>query len=349
MLRLGLTSFVETTYDPIEDKLISHAERIRNNIDEIVFADELGLDSFGVGEHHREDYAATNPEIILGAAAARTKNIRLMSAVTVLSSADPVRVYENFATVDAISNGRVEIMAGRGSFIESFPLFGYSLEDYDELYEEKLDLLLQLVKGEPVTWSGKFRAPLTNQRVYPDSVQKPIPVTIASGGSPESAMRAGQLGLPLVLAIIGGTFDQFSYAVQAYWHAAREAGHDLSKLYVSVHSHGYVGATNEQAAEDFYPSMEISMNKVGKERGWRPYTRETFNRAIEKGALFVGDAEFVANKILYLKEQLGIGEFLLHSPMGSIPHEYMMRSLERYGKDVAPIVRAATKNDKPQQ
>jgi len=345
MLKLGVTSFVETYFDFLDNRLISHDERIRNSIEEIVLADELGLDSYGIGEHHREDYAASSPEIILAAGAARTKNIRLMSAVTVLSSADPVRLYENFATVDAISNGRVEIMAGRGSFIESFPLFGYSLDDYNELFDEKLDLLLQLVKGEPVTWSGKFRAPLTNQRVFPNSVQQPIPVTIASGGSPESAMRAGQLGLPLVLAIIGGTFEHFAYAVQAYWHAAREAGHDLSKLGVSVHSHGYIADTNEQAIEEFFPSTEAFMNKTGKERGWAPYTRASYLRARESGALFVGDASFVAEKILRLKDILGIDQFLLHSPVGSIPHEKMMHSLGLYGTEVAPIVRAATKEE----
>jgi len=345
MLKLGLTSFVETTFDPLENKLISHDERIRNNIKEIVYADELGLDSFGIGEHHREDYAATSPEVILGAAAAVTKNIRLMSAVTVLSSADPVRIYENFATVDAISNGRVEIMAGRGSFTESFPLFGYSLEDYNELFDEKLGLLLELVKGEPVTWSGKFRAPLTNQRVFPNSVQKPIPVTIASGGSPESAIRAGQLGLPLVLAIIGGTFEHFAYAVQAYWHAGREAGQDLSKMRVAVHSHGYIADTYQQAGDEFFESAAAIMNGIGKERGWATYTRATFERAREQGVLFVGDPQFVTDKILKLKETLNIDEFLMHSPLGSIPHDNMMHSLELYGKEVAPVVREATKDE----
>jgi len=345
MLKLGLTSFVETTFDTLDNKLITHAERIRNNIAEIKYADELGLDSFGIGEHHREDYAATSPEVILAAAAAVTKNIRLMSAVTVLSSADPVRVYENFATVDAISNGRVEIMAGRGSFTESFPLFGYSLEDYNELFDEKLELLLELVKGEPVTWSGKFRAPLTNQRVFPNSVQKQIPVLIASGGSPESAVRAGMLGLPLVLAIIGGTFEHFAYAVQAYWHAGREAGQDLSKMRVIVHSHGYIADTYEQAGEEFFPSASAIMNGVGKERGWATYTRAAFEQAREHGVLFVGDAKFVADKIIKLKETLNIDEFMMHSPLGSIPHEKMMHSLKLYGEEVAPIVRAATKED----
>jgi len=339
-MELGITTFVETTPDPKTGIVKSHAERIREVIEEIVLAEEVGLDVYGVGEHHREDYAASAPAVILAAAAARTKKIRLTSAVTVLSSDDPVRVYQDFATVDAISNGRAEIMAGRGSFIESFPLFGYDLRDYDELFEEKLDLLLKICQSEKVTWSGKHRPAINGLGIYPRAVQNPLPVWIGSGGNPESVARAGYLGLPLVLAIIGGSPLNFRPLVQLYKRAAEKAGHDPSKLPVASHSHGFVAETTEIAAEKFYPSTAYALNKIGRERGWAPYTRESYDAARSfNGALYCGDPKYVAEKIIHLRKNVGITRFMLHVPVGSMPHDDVMRAIELYGKEVAPIVR----------
>ena len=266
-MELGLTTFVETTPDVKTGKTISHAERIREVVEEIVLADEVGLDIYGVGEHHREDYAVSTPAVLLAAAAARTKNIRLSSAVTVLSSDDPVRVFQEFSTVDAISNGRAEIMAGRGSFIESFPLFGYDLKDYDELFDEKLDLLLKIRENEIVNWEGKHRASIHNRGVYPRPVQESLPIWIASGGTPQSVVRAGVLGLPLALAIIGGSPLQFGALVKLYYRAAEEAGHDISKLTVASHSHGFVAETTEDAIEKFFPPTQYAMS-ITRKRTW---------------------------------------------------------------------------------
>jgi len=340
-MELGITTFVETTPDTETGKVKSHAERIREVVEEIVLADEVGLDVYGVGEHHREDYAASAPAVILAAAAARTKNIRLTSAVTVLSSDDPVRVYQDFATVDAISNGRAEIMAGRGSFIESFPLFGYDLKDYDELFEEKLELLLKICQSERVTWSGKHRPAIRDLGIYPRAVQDPLPVWIGSGGNAESVARAGFLGLPLVLAIIGGSPIQFRPLVELYKRAASRAGHDLSKLPVASHSHGFVAETTESAADKFYPSTAYALNKLGRERGWGKYDRNSFDAARSfEGALYVGDPQYVAEKIIHLRKNVGITRFMLHVPVGSMPHDDVMRAIELFGKEVAPIVRA---------
>ncbi|MCM3388570.1 LLM class flavin-dependent oxidoreductase [Ureibacillus chungkukjangi] len=339
-MEIGLTTFVETTPDVKTGKTISHAERIREVIEEIVLADEVGLDVYGVGEHHRKDYACSAPAVLLAAAASRTKNIRLSSAVTVLSSDDPVRVFQEFSTVDAISNGRAEIMAGRGSFIESFPLFGYDLKDYDELYEEKLELLLQLTKNEIINWKGKHRADISNRGVYPRPVQETLPVWIASGGTPQSVARAGYLGLPLALAIIGGSPLQFAPLVNLYYRAAKEAGHDPSKLTVASHSHGFLADTTEEAIEKFFPPTQQAMNVLGRERGWGQYTRESFDhaRSIE-GALYTGDVNTVAEKIILLRKKVGITRFMLHCPVGSMPHADVMKSIELLGKEVAPIVR----------
>lgn len=340
IMELGITTFVETTPDVHTGKTISHAERIREVVEEIELADQVGLDVFGVGEHHRKDYAASNPATILAAAAAITKNIRLTSAVTVLSSDDPVRVFQQFATVDAISNGRAEIMAGRGSFIESFPLFGQDLRDYDELFEEKLDLLLKLNESEVITWTGKHRPSINNRGVYPRPVQEKLPVWIASGGTPESVARAGILGLPLVLAIIGGSPLHFAPLVKLYERAALQYGHDLSKLTVASHSHGFVADTTEEAVEKFFPPTQRAMNVLGKERGWPPYTRESFDAARSlEGALYVGDPQTVAEKIIFLRKNVGITRFMLHVPVGSMPHKDVMRAIELFGKEVAPIVR----------
>ncbi|MDO7906297.1 LLM class flavin-dependent oxidoreductase [Paenibacillus sp. JX-17] len=339
-MEIGISTFVETTPDVVTGELISHAERIRQVVEEIVLADQVGLDVYGVGEHHRQDYAASSPAVILAAAASQTNNIRLTSAVTVLSSADPVRVFQDFATLDGISNGRAEIMAGRGSFIESFPLFGYDLDDYNELFDEKLDLLLKLRDAEKVTWSGEHRAAINNLGVYPRPVQQPLPVWIGSGGNQESVIRAGLLGLPLVLAIIGGRPVQFAPLVQLYKRAAEHAGHDASKLTVASHSHGFIADTNDLAVEKFYPSTQAVMSQLGRERGWGPYTRASYDAARSpEGALYVGDPETVARKIINLRKHVGITRFLLHVPLGTMPHEEVMRAIELLGKEVAPRVR----------
>lgn len=340
-MELGLTTFVETTPDVRTGHTISHAERLREVVAEIILADQVGLDVYGVGEHHRADYAASAPAVLLAAAAMQTKRIRLTSAVTVLSSDDPVRVYEEFATLDGLSNGRAEIMAGRGSFIESFPLFGYDLDDYNELYEEKLELLLNIQRNEIVTSEGKHRPSIPGRGIYPRPVQEQIPVWVASGGTPQSAIRAGQLGLPITLAIIGGSPLYFERIVDLYYRAASEAGHDISKLQVASHSHGFIADTNEEAVEKFFPPLQYAMTKLGKERGWAPYTRETFDqmRSLE-GALYVGDVQTVAEKIIFLRKNVGITRFMLHVPVGSMPHAEVMRAIELFGKEVAPIVRA---------
>lgn len=339
-MEIGISTFVETTPDVKTGKVISHAQRIREVVEEIILADEVGLDVFGVGEHHREDFAASNPAIILAAAAPQTKNIRLTSAVTVLSSADPVRVFQDFATLDGISNGRAEIMAGRGSFIESFPLFGYDLKDYNELFEEKLELLLKIRDSEKVTWRGGHRPVIQNRGVYPRPVQDPLPVWIGSGGNSESVVRAGILGLPLVLAIIGGSPLQFEPLVQLYKKAVAHAGHDISKLSVASHSHGFIAETTEVAADKFFPSTQQVMNKLGRERGWGHYDRASFDAARSlEGALYVGDPDTVAEKIIHLRKYVGITRFMLHVPVGSMPHDDVMGAIELLGKEVAPRVR----------
>ncbi|GIN63433.1 luciferase [Robertmurraya siralis] len=339
-MEIGISTFVETTPDVHTGKVISHAQRLREVVEEIVLADQVGLDVFGVGEHHRKDYAASSPAVLLAAAAPQTKRIRLTSAVSVLSSDDPVRVFQDFAMLDGISNGRAEIMAGRGSFIESFPLFGYDLNDYHELFEEKLDLLLKIRESEKVTWNGKHRPALNNLGVYPRPVQDPLPVWIGSGGTPQSVARAGQLGLPLVLAIIGGRPLQFAPLVQLYKRAAAQSGHDISKLAVASHSHGFIAESNEVACEKFFPPTQQAMNVLGKERGWGYYDRAAFDAARSfEGALYVGDPETVAQKIIHLRKNVGITRFMLHVPVGTMPHEDVMKAIELLGTKVAPFVR----------
>ena len=340
-MEIGISTFVETTPDVNTGKTAPHSQRIREVVEEIVLADKVGLDIFGVGEHHRKDYAASSPAVILAAAASQTDRIRLTSAVTVLSSADPVRVFQDFSTLDGISNGRAEIMAGRGSFIESFPLFGNDLQDYDELFDEKLDLLLKLQASEMVTWSGKHRPSINNRGIYPRPVQDPLPIWIGSGGNAESAVRAGILGLPLCLAIIGGSPVQFAPLVQLYKRAAAQAGHDPAKLAVASHSHGFVAETTETAADKFFPSTQQAMNVLGKERGWGHYSRASFDAARSfEGALYVGDPRAVADKIIHLRKHVGVTRFMLHVPVGSMPHEDVMKAIELLGKEVAPIVRS---------
>ncbi|MFD2446937.1 LLM class flavin-dependent oxidoreductase [Bacillus sp. CGMCC 1.16607] len=339
-MEIGVSTFVETTPDVQTGEVMSHAQRLREVVEEIVLADQVGLDVFGVGEHHRKDYAASSPAIVLAAAASKTKRIRLTSAVTVLSSADPVRVFQDFATLDAISNGRAEIMAGRGSFIESFPLFGYDLKDYDELFEEKLELLLKIRESEKVTWTGGHRPAINNLGVYPRPVQDPLPVWIGSGGNSQSVIRAGLLGLPLVIAIIGGSPLQFAPLVKLYKRAAAQAGHDLTKLPVASHSHGFIAENTEMAADKFFPSTQQVMNVLGKERGWGHYDRRSFDAARSfEGALYVGDPETVAEKIIHLRKNVGITRFMLHVPVGTMPHDEVMKAIELLGTEVAPRVR----------
>ncbi|CAH1221836.1 F420-dependent glucose-6-phosphate dehydrogenase [Paenibacillus auburnensis] len=340
-MEIGISTFLETTPDPVTGKVISHAERLREAVEEIVLADQVGLDVYGIGEHHRADYAGSAPAVVLAAAAAMTKNIRLTSAVTVLSSDDPVRVYQAFSTLDGISNGRAEIMAGRGSFIESFPLFGYSLDDYNELFEEKLELLLAIRASEKVTWRGGHRPAIDNLPVYPRAVQDPLPVWIATGGNPESAIRAGTLGLPVAFAIIGGMPERFAPLVKLYKEAAASAGHNPDKLQIATHSHGFVGETTEQAAALFYPSTQAQMNVIGRERGWgQTYNRATYDDARSlRGALYVGDSEYVAEKIILLHKNLGVTRFFLHVNVGTMPHREVLRAIELLGTKVAPIVR----------
>ncbi|MCM3080272.1 MULTISPECIES: LLM class flavin-dependent oxidoreductase [Brevibacillus] len=339
-MEIGLSTFVETTPDVETGEVITHAQRLREVVEEIILADHVGLDVFGVGEHHRKDYAASSPAVVLAAAAPQTKRIRLTSAVTVLSSADPVRVFQDFATLDAVSNGRAEIMAGRGSFIESFPLFGYDLQDYDELFEEKLELLLRIRDSEKVTWRGGHRPAIQNLGVYPRPVQNPLPVWIGSGGSTDSVIRAGLLGLPLVLAIIGGRPVQFAPLVELYKRAAAKAGHDPSKLSVASHSHGFVAEDTKTAANQFFPSTQQAMNVLGRERGWGEYTRASFDAARSfEGALYVGDPQTVAEKIIHLRKHVGITRFMLHVPVGTMPHDQVMKAIELLGTEVAPRVR----------
>ncbi|OAB40626.1 luciferase [Paenibacillus macquariensis subsp. defensor] len=339
-MEIGITSFVETKPDVKTGEVISHAQRLREVVEEIILADQVGLDVFGVGEHHRKDYAASSPAVVLAAAAAQTKRIRLTSAVTVLSSLDPVRVFQDFATLDGISNGRAEIMAGRGSFIESFPLFGYDLNDYDELFEEHLELLLKIRESEKVTWKGGHRPAINHLGVYPRPAQNSLPIWVGSGGRQESAIRAGLLGLPLMLAIIGGNPMQFEPLVQLYKKAAAHAGHDESRLKVGAHSIGFVGENTETAADTFFPSTMAGMNRLGKERGWAHYDRSSFDAARSfDGALYVGDPETVAQKIIHLRKNVGVTRFMLYVPLSTMPHDQVMRAIELLGTEVAPRVR----------
>ncbi len=342
-MEIGIYTFAEATPDPVTGTPISPAERLKNLLEEVELADQVGLDVFGVGEHHRPDYVVSSPAVVLAAAAARTKQIRLTSAVTVLSSDDPVRVFQDFATLDLLSNGRAEIMAGRGSFIESFPLFGYNLEDYDALFEENLHLLLKIRESERVTWSGNHRAPIDDLGVYPRPVQDPLPVWIAVGGTPQSVVRAGTLGLPLALAIIGGAPARFSGLVELYRDAGKRAGHAPDTLKVGINSHGFIADSSQEAVDTYYPGHAEVMTRIGRERGWPPQTRAHFEaERSPHGALLVGSVDEVAEKILYEHEIFRHDRFLLQLSVGPMPHAKLMRAIELYGTRVAPIVRAAT-------
>lgn len=341
-MELGLYTFADVNPNASRGKGVEAAERIKHLIEEIELADQVGLDVFGLGEHHRPDYVASAPVVALAAAATKTKTIRLTSAVTVLSSDDPVRVFQQFATLDLISNGRAEIMAGRGSFIESFPLFGYNLEDYDQLFEEKLDLLLALRDNEIINWQGELRAPIHGRGVYPRPLQDPLPLWIAVGGTPQSAARAGALGLPVALAIIGGEYPRFAPLFDLYREAARRAGQDATKLKTSINVHGFIADTTEAAADQFYGPQADVMNRIGRERGWGPTSRAHFDMSRgPTGNLFLGDPELVAEKIIAAHKVFRNDRFLLQMAIGQMPHDQIMRGIELYGTKVAPIVRKA--------
>ena len=339
-IEFGLMTFADMEPEKELGKGTNAYRRIQDLLEEIKLADQLGIDMFGIGEHHRPDYAVSSPTTVLGAAAAVTKNIKLSSAVTVLSSEDPVRVYQQFATVDAISGGRAEIMAGRGSFIESFPLFGFDLNDYNELFEEKLDLLLKINRSEKITWSGNLRAPIHDLGVYPRAVSGEMPIWLAAGGTPASAVRAAKLKLPLMLAIIGGLPRHFTPFFDLYRKSAHENGIAAEDLQVGVNNHMYVGEDAEKVASEFFPHYAKMMDRVGRSRGWQPMSRPQFDfmRAPE-GSLLVGSVEQVVEKILYQHQLFGFTRFVAQSSLGTLPHELTMKSIEIFASQVVPEVK----------
>jgi probable LLM family oxidoreductase len=338
-MEIGVDSFA-AMFSGNKSKIINDADAMTQLLERIEYADQMGLDSFGIGEHHRKDFLDSAPSLILAAAAARTKHIRLTSAVTVLSAADPVRVFQNFATLDLISRGRAEMVVGRGSSIEAFPLFGYNLKDYDELFAEKLDLLLKIRANEFVTWSGKFRPALKNQSVYPRPLQASLPIWVGVGGTPESFIRAGTLGLPLMVAVIGGETHHFRPLVDLYREAGKRAGFTSEQLKVGMHSLGHVAKTSQEAIDDFYPGYAETMTKVGKERGWPPMTRARFEaQAGPRGALLVGSVEEVAEKILRHSDALGgISRLTFQMDSAELPHEKLMQAIELIGTRLKPLV-----------
>jgi probable LLM family oxidoreductase len=339
-MELGIYTFAETPLDPATGRQTGAGQRLRDLLEEIELADQVGLDVFGVGEHHRPDYAVSSPAVVLAAAAARTKRIRLTSAVSVLSSDDPVRVFQDFATIDLLSQGRAEIMAGRGSFIESFPLFGQDLRQYDEIFSEKLDLLLKLREEERITWSGTHRPAIDDRPVFPRPQQDPIPVWIAVGGSPQSVVRCARLGLPMALAIIGGAPARFKPVVDLYRSVGAEAGHDPSALKVSINSHGFIAEDAGEAAEIAFPPFAETMTRIGRERGWPPTSRRQFDMEAElTGALFLGGPQQVIDKILYQHELFAHDRFLIQLTVGPMPHADVMKAIELMGTEVAPAVR----------
>lgn len=341
-LELGIDTFGDVTWSTDGD-LASQAQVIRDVVEQGVLADEAGVDFIGLGEHHRADFAISAPEVILGAIAARTRRIRLGSAVTVLSSDDPVRVFQHYSTLNAVSAGRAEIILGRGSFIESFPLFGYDLKDYERLFEEKLDLFVALIRNETVTWKGTVRAPLSNQNVYPRLENGSLKTWIGVGGSPESVVRAVRYELPLMLAIIGGAPARFKPFVDLYRRAFAQSGKPAQAI--GVHSHGYVAQTDAQAREEYWPDYKGMRDRIGAERGWGPFTPAEFEREIAHGSLYVGSPESVAAKIATTIRTLGLDRFELKYSAGRLPHQRMMRCIELYGTRVAPLVREMMKQD----
>lgn len=336
-MEFGIYTFAEHTNHPQIETKVSAAERLENLIEEIELADEAGLDLFAIGEHHREEYLSSSPSTILSAAAARTDQIKLSSAVTVLGSEDPVRVYQQFSTIDLLSKGRAEIMVGRGSFVESFPLFGYDLNDYEELFEEKLDLLLKLRENKTINWSGNYRPSIDNREIYPQPYQDRLPIWRAVGGTPKSAYQAGALGLPMALGIIGGQPKQFKQLADIHQRAAEEHGHDTPKL--SINSHGFIADDSQEAADLAFPAFKTTMDRIGKERGWSPMNRQQFeaSHTIE-GANAVGSPQEIIDKILYQHEIFGHDRFLLQMSVGSIPHKQLLHSIELFATKVAPAV-----------
>jgi probable LLM family oxidoreductase len=335
-MEFGLDTFGDVTAGP-DGRLNTHAQVIREVIEQAVLADRLGIDAFGVGEHHRPDFAISAPEVVLAAIAGRTTRILLGSAVTVLSSDDPIRVFERFATVDAASNGRAEVTLGRGSFTESFPLFGFDLAQYEALFEEKLDLFAELLKQEPVTWQGDLRPPLANQRVFPPLEQPPLKTWIGVGGSPESVVRAARYDLPLMLAIIGGDPKRFMPFIDLYKRAYAQLGRPIKAI--GLHSHGYVADTDTQAREELWPHHKRMRDRIGAERGWPPVTRAHFDQEADGGSLYVGAPETVARRIAATAKALGIERFDMKYSSGTLPHDKLMRSIELYGTKVIPLVR----------
>ena len=349
IMQIGIDSFAAAMHDPVTGRTITPVERLADLLEEIELADCVGLDVFGIGEHHRAEFLDSAPVVILAAAAARTKRIRLTSAVTVLSAADPVRVFQEFATLDLLSRGRAEIVVGRGSFTESFPLFGLDLHDYDSLFEEKLGLLLRLREETHLNWAGRHRPPLTGQGIYPRPFQAPLPLWLGVGGSPESCIRAGALGLPLMIAIIGGEHLRFRPLIDLYREAGMKAGHPAESLKVGLHCLGFLGETSQEAADNYYPGYQLSFGRIGRERGWPPTTRAQFDATCgPKGAYLIGDADHVVEKILRINSDLGgIARIDLQMTVASIPHRKMLRAIEILGTQVAPLLRKALDKSNP--
>lgn len=343
-MKFGITTFLESGVNE-KSGMVSHHERIQNAIEEIILSDDLGLDFYGIGEHHRYDYASSMPEIILAAAAKVTKNIKLGSAVTVLSSSDPVRIYQAFSTIDLLTNGRAEVMAGRGSFIESFPLFGQDLNDYDEIFTEKLDLLLNINKNTYVTHHGVHRPSINNLPIYPRSYNDNLKVSIAVGGTTSSVVRAAKLGLPIVFAVIGGNATRFRPLIQMYKTVYERSGHDLSKMEISIHSHGFI-SNDKDIVQKYFKSHFESFDKIGKERGWGNYTYENYLSEIKEGSLYIGTPEEVSKKMYETIKILEIDRFLLHHPGSYMPHDEVMESLNLYGSVVVPSVKNKLKENK---
>lgn len=339
-MELGIGMFGDLAFDQATGKYRNAGIKIREILEQVKLMDEVGIDVFAMGEHHRADYAVSSPEIVLAAAASITKNIKLASGVTVLSSSEPVKVYEDFATLDLISDGRAEIFVGRGSFIESFPLYGYSLNDYEELFDEKLELLLKINSEENVSWTGKLRAPMHNQTVYPRAKNNgKLPIWRAVGGTPQSVLSAAQLGMPLVVAIIGGMPIQFKNLIEFYKQEYRKAGHDEAEMQIAIHSHTFV-SDEKEVVDGYFHNYKSQMDRIGSSRGWSPYTKMQYEGGRGKdGALFIGNAHEVADKINYMKEIFGITRFIGHMDVGDPAHDVMMRSIELFGEKVAPQVK----------
>ena len=343
-MELGIGMFGDNHYDE-KGHPQSAGTRLRELIEEIKLMDEVGIDFFGIGEHHRPDYAVSVPEVVLAAAASVTRRIKLGSAVTVLSSSDPVRIYQGFSTLDQLSNGRAELMAGRGSFIESFPLYGYNLDDYNELFDEKLNLLLKINQENPINWKGEFRAPLQNQQILPRAVNDRLNIWVAVGGTPESVVRAASLGLPVMFAIIGGNPKQFQPLFQYYKELYERSGHDMNSFQTGVHMHSLFGEDSKQTANEYYPVYSAQMNRVGRSRGWPPFSREQYEFGRSKdGAYLFGDANEAVDKILAMQEMFGLTRFSAHMDVGGPSHKMLMKSIEIYGTRIAEKVRKAVKS-----